>query len=192
MMSYENVMPSLSGCRHATWTSLISPLCPTMSVNASGRLHVSYTFSNAPEVERSARVQEIRLPLLVRIWAGKFVAKRRSSRRSCVTVVSSKVAATSDQYVNDLADLRVLRGWGRRLLFDSYRHGLPTIARHAVPNCLELGSAEHREVIVSRNAYHLWRLHSARLLSSRIKECLKANPGRSELCISGKMEVPRG
>ena len=172
---YANVTPSLSGWRQATRTSRISPLCPTMTVNVSGRPSASTTVNKAPKAERSASVHETRLPLSVRICAGKFVAVRRSSRRFWVTAIPSNDVLTSDQHIDDLADGYISVLWcGRGCpLLDRDWHRPLNVARYAVPYRLQLRRAEHREVVIRRNADHGTRLHSAKILPLAIKRRLK-------------------
>jgi hypothetical protein len=172
---YANVTPSLSGCRQSTRTSRISPLCPTMSVNASGRLAALTTLSSAPEAERSASVQGVRLPPSVRMCAGKLVAARRLSRRSWGNELSSKLVLTSDQDVNDLTDRRlgVLRRRRWSLLLDGDGHALLLVRRHTSTRCLQLRRSKHREVVIRRNADHHERLLPWRALASGLKIRLK-------------------
>ena len=193
-LRYANVTPSLLDCRQATRTSRISPLCPTMTVNVSGRPSASTAISKAPKAERSATLHETRLPSSVRICAGKLVAASRLSRRSWATVGSSEGVLASDQYVDDLADSWVgvlRRGW-RSVLLNSHGYRLPGVARHTLSNRLQLRRAKHREVAVSRNANHVRRLHSAELLLSRIKKRLKSNFGYYLVLINAKLETRRG
>ena len=193
-LRYANVTPSLLDCRQATRTSRISPLCPMMTVNVSGRPSASTTVSKAPKAERSPSVHETRFPLSVRICAEKLVAASRLSRRSWATVRSSEGVLTSDQYINDLADSWVgvlRRGW-RSVLLNSHGYRLPGVTRHTLSARLQLRRAEHREVAVSRNANHVRRLHSAGLLLSRIKKRLKPNFVYYLVLINTKSETRRG
>lgn len=183
---YANVTPTRSACRQATRTSRISPLCPTIRVNVSGRPLAPRTFSCAPATERSASVQDSRLPLAVRMCAGKLVAKSRLSRRSWDITLSLLLRLKSHEYVDDLRDGRCGIGWCRRrcLLADRNGHALLVAQRDARSYCLQLCSSDHREITICRNADHRLRLHKAYRLCWPVKNALKKVFARTETLIS--------
>jgi hypothetical protein len=171
---YANVTPSRSGCRHATRTSRISPLCPTMSVNDSGSPSASATFSKTPEADRSITVQEARLPSSLRMCAGKFVAACRLSRRSELTRFLRLLALRSDLDVDDLSDdlrRRLLGGRGS-FLRHSHGHTMLFAEGQACTKSLQLRSPYHGKITVSRDGDHMRLLPILDIGATPIKKLL--------------------